>query len=63
MAKLRIYIDGPLPRNADEFDDLNRAFQALTEVHNVDPGKVTLAYAGDRKSFSAFYATDKVLPH
>ena len=62
MPKLRVYVDGPLPKNADELDDLNRAFLAMAAVHGVDLGKVTLAYSASSKSFSAFYATDRVLP-
>jgi hypothetical protein len=62
MAKLRIFVDGPLPKNADELDDLNRAMTALTEVHGVELRKVSLQWSSSSKQFSAFYATETILP-
>lgn len=61
-AKLRIYVDGPMPKNADELDDLNRALNRLTEVHGVELKKVALQWASNSKQFSAFYSTDRILP-
>ena len=62
MPKLRVYVDAPLPKNADELDDLNRAMMALTKVHGVDPEKVSLQWSSQSKQVSAFYPTNQVLP-
>lgn len=61
-AKLRIYVDGHRPKNADELDDLNRALARLADVHGVALDKITLQWASNTDQFSAFYATNRVLP-
>jgi hypothetical protein len=62
MTKLRVFVDAPIPRNADELDDLNRALIALGQVHGVELGKMTLQWSSSSKQVSVFYATSAVLP-
>lgn len=61
-AKLRIFVDGKLPRNLDELDDLHRALTALSSQHAVDMSKVDIQFDSANKSFSAFWPTEAVLP-
>jgi hypothetical protein len=61
-AKLRIFVDGKVPRNLDELDDLNRALNDLAAVHGVEMAKVDIQFHATSKTFSAFWPTDTVLP-